>query len=175
MIRGAPAGGAVGSLTPADELPPTEEPTPEPARPILPVVPAELDPTVPVTGAGIPALPVPVPKLGVTVVLPGPLPPGMPAPDGGTWAGVPGCPGPDDVDVPGDVPPVLPALPAPPAPPPPPLDCAKATAEARARNSAVVIEVRTGMAISCNRIVPDQRLRLQVRSGGCRVTTPLKL
>jgi hypothetical protein len=112
-MRGAPAGGAVGSVTP-------EEPAERwPALPpTLPVVPAEPDPTVPVTGAGIPALPVPVPKFGVTVVLPGPLPPGTPAPDDGTCEGVPGCPGPDEVAVPGDVPP-LPAAP-PDAPPPAP-------------------------------------------------------
>ena len=85
-MRGAPAGGAVGSVVPEDE------PTilwPE-LPPMLPVVPPEADPTVPVTGAGMPALPVPVPKFGVTVVLPGPEPPGIPAPEGGTWAGVPG-------------------------------------------------------------------------------------
>jgi hypothetical protein len=113
MMRGAPAGGAVGSLTPADELVPELVPT-------LPVVPVEPDPTVPVTGAGIPALPVPVPvpKFGVTVVLPDPLPPGIPAPEEGTCAGAPGCPGPDEVAVPGEVPPV-PAAP-PDAPPPAP-------------------------------------------------------
>lgn len=110
-MRGAPGGGVVGSLTPAEEL------VPEPAPPMLPVVPAEPDPTVPVTGAGIPALPG-VPKFGVTVVLPGPLPPGTPAPEDGTCEGVPDCPGPDEVAVPGDVPPV-PAAP-PDAPPPAP-------------------------------------------------------
>ena len=86
MIRGAPGGGAVGSLAPADV------PAPAPALPMLPVVAVldEPEPTVPVTGAGMPALPVPVPKFGVTVVLPGPLPPGMPAPEAGDCAGLPG-------------------------------------------------------------------------------------
>src|SRR5688500_11627049 len=131
MMRGAPAGGAVGSLVP-------DEPTMLcPALlPMLPVVegPPELDPTVPVTGAGIPALPVPVPKFGVTVVLPGPLPPGTPAPERGTWAGVPGWPGPDDVEAPGEVPP-LPAAAA----------GASATVEAASRSVAVTNETRTGM------------------------------
>ena len=111
-MRGVPGGGAVGSVTPIAELVPDLVPMP-------PVVP-EPDPTVPVTGAGIPALPVPVPKFGETVVLPGPEPPGTPAPEGGTCAGVPGCPGPDEVDVPRDVPPAPPAVPpeAPPLDPP---------------------------------------------------------
>jgi len=114
MMRGVPGGGAAGSATPAEELVPD-------LVPMLPVVPAEPDPTVPVTGAGTPALPVPVPKFGVTVVLPGPEPPGTPAPEDGTCDGAPGCPEPDEVDVPGDVPPAPPA--APDAPPDaPPLD-----------------------------------------------------
>ena len=78
-MRGAPGGGAVGSAVPAEEPIVAELPT-------LPVVEDELrlsEPTVPVVGAGMPALPTPVPKLGVTVVLPTPVPPGMPAPDGG--------------------------------------------------------------------------------------------
>jgi hypothetical protein len=109
MMRGAPGGGAVGSLAPPEgELVP----------PTLPVVEGELpdcDPSVPVTGAGAPALPTPVPKFGVTVVLPGPVPPGTPVPDDGTCEAAPGCPGPDD-DVPGDVAPAAP--PAPLVPPP---------------------------------------------------------
>ncbi|MEA2871300.1 MAG: hypothetical protein QOH67_1276 [Hyphomicrobiales bacterium] len=114
MICGVPDDGVVGLLTPAEELVPE-------LVPMLPVVPAEPDPTVPVTGAGIPALPVPVPvpvpKFGVTVVLPGPLPPGTPAPEDGTCEGVPGCPGPDEVAVPGDVLPAAPPDAPPPAPP----------------------------------------------------------
>ena len=79
-MRGAPGGGAVGSVAPR------EEPVPE-LPPTLPVVDGDValpDPTVPVVGAGIPALPRPVPKFGVTVVLPAPVPPGTPAPEGGT-------------------------------------------------------------------------------------------
>src|SRR5688500_2937074 len=155
MMRGAPAGGAVGSLVP-------DEPTMLcPALlPMLPVVegPPELDPTVPVTGAGIPALPVPVPKFGVTVVLPGPVPPGTPTPEDGVWAGVPGCPGPEDA-VPGDVAPAAP----PDVPPPAPL-CASAAVVRMASNVVVSNEVRTGMDSSCKRIVAGQRPRWQVRS-----------
>lgn len=108
MICGVPD--EVGSLTPAEERVPE-------LVPMLPVVPAEPVPTVPVTGAGIPALPVPVPKFGVTVVLPGPLPPGTPTPEDGTCEGVPGCPAPDEVAVPGDVLPAAPPDAPPPAPP----------------------------------------------------------
>src|SRR5437764_13233506 len=78
MMRGAPGGGAVGAVVPADE------PIVPELLPMLPVVddePRLSEPTVPVVGAGMPALPTPVPKLGVTVVLPAPEPPGMPAPD----------------------------------------------------------------------------------------------
>jgi len=84
-MRGAPGGGAVGSDVPAEE--PTDEPALPELPPTLPVMdddPRLSDPTVPVVGAGIPALPVPVPKFGVTVVLPAPVPPGIPAPEGGT-------------------------------------------------------------------------------------------
>ena len=80
MIRGVPGGGAVGSLTPADEVPVLELPPP------LPVTEEDArlsEPMVPVVGAGTPALPTPVPKFGVIVVFPGPVPPGMPAPEGG--------------------------------------------------------------------------------------------
>jgi hypothetical protein len=93
MIRGVPAGGSVGSRVPADVpnvlpfVPPALLP---PTLPVVPDAPVEPVPTVPVTGAGMPALPVPVPRLGVTVVLPGPEPPGIPAPDEGVWAGAPG-------------------------------------------------------------------------------------
>jgi hypothetical protein len=85
MMRGAPGGGAVGSEVAAEE--PADEPVlvPEPL-PTLPVTDDELrlsEPTVPVVGAGMPALPTPVPKFGVVVVPPTPVPPGMPAPDGG--------------------------------------------------------------------------------------------
>ena len=89
MMRGEPGGGAVGSLTTADE--PVAEPVLD--LPTLPVVDDEArlsDPTVPVVGAGLPALPTPVPKFGVTVVLPGPVPPGMPAPERGVCAAAPG-------------------------------------------------------------------------------------
>ena len=155
MMRGAPAGGAVGSLVP-------DEPTMLcPALlPMLPVVegPAELDPTVPVTGAGTPALPTPVPKFGVTVVLPGPVPPGTPTPEDGVWAGAPGCPGPEDA-VPGDVAPAAP----PDVPPPAPL-CASAAVVRVASNVVVSNEVRTGMESSRKRIVAGQRPRRQVRS-----------
>jgi len=80
MMRGVPGGGAVGSLTPADEVPVLELP------PTLPVTEEDArlsEPTVPVVGAGTPALPTPLPKFGVIVVFPGPVPPGMPAPEGG--------------------------------------------------------------------------------------------
>ena len=79
-MRGAPGGGAVGSVAPIEELVPE-------LPPMLPVVDGDValpDPTVPVVGAGIPALPSPVPRFGVTVVLPAPVPPGTPAPEGGT-------------------------------------------------------------------------------------------
>ena len=141
-MRGAPGGGAVGSVTPLEER--VLEP------PMLPVVdddPWLSEPTVPVVGAGIPALPTPVPKFGVTVVSPGPVPPGMPAPEDGVWAGAPGCPGAVEVDVPGAVPV------APPVPPELPPAWASAAVGAAARNSAVINDVRTGMAISCERIV----------------------
>src|SRR4051794_14615254 len=151
MTRGVPAGGAVGSLAPADE-PTVLCPLLPPMLPVVDVVPVEPVPTVPVTGAGTPALPVPVPRLGATVVFPGPLPPGIPAPEGGVWAGAPGWPGAEEVAVPGAEPPVLaPALPplAPPPLdpplPPPPLPWAKAIVEAAARNRAVSSEIRTGM------------------------------
>src|SRR5688572_10692453 len=155
IMRGAPAGGAVGSLVP-DE-PTTLCPV---LLPMLPVVegPPELDPTVPVTGAGIPAVPTPVPKFGVTVVLPGPVPPGTPTPEDGVWAGVPGCPGPEDA-VPGDVAPAAP----PDVPPPAPL-CASAAGVRVTSNVAASNEVRTGMDSSCKRIVAGQRPRRQVRS-----------
>ena len=110
-MRGVPGGGAVGSPVPAEE-PVVAEPLP-----MLPVTdedPWLSDPTVPVVGAGIPALPTPVPKFDVTVVLPGPVPPGIPAPEDGVWAGAPGCPGAVEVEVPGAVPvapPVPPELP----------------------------------------------------------------
>ena len=85
MIRGAPGGGAVGSVVPADE------PIVPELLPMLPVVDDELwlsAPTVPVVGAGMPALPTPLPKFGAIVVLPAPDPPGIPAPD--EVAGAPG-------------------------------------------------------------------------------------
>jgi hypothetical protein len=78
MIRGAPGGGAVGSLPPADGLAvplPSEDGDPGP--PVL-----LLDPRVPVV-SGFPTVPAPVPKLGVVLVFAGPGPPGIPAPDVG--------------------------------------------------------------------------------------------
>jgi len=93
MMRGAPAGGAVGSLVPADVptvLPLVSPTLLPPMLPVVDVVPAEPVPTVPVTGAGMPAFPVPVPKFGVTVVLPGPEPPGIPAPEDGACEPEPG-------------------------------------------------------------------------------------
>ena len=120
MMRGAPAGGAVGSAAPKEE--PVDAPVLE--LPTLPVADDEArlsDPTVPVVGAGLPALPMPVPKFGVTVVLPAPVPPGMPAPERGVCAAAPGCPGAVEVDVPDEVPAVplaAPPLLPPPAPPP---------------------------------------------------------
>lgn len=112
MMRGDPGGGAVGSAPPTDGL----ADDPPPMLPVVPaVVPALLLPTVPVVGAGTPALPVGFPKFGVTVVSPGPVPPGTPAPEGGTPAADEGAPG-VDVAVPADV---LAPPEAPPAEPPP--------------------------------------------------------
>src|SRR5947209_20449006 len=61
MMRGAPGGGAVGSETPAEEpAVSAAEPVVPPPPPTLPVMdddPRLSEPTVPVVGAGRPAVP----------------------------------------------------------------------------------------------------------------------